>query len=193
MWCHCTWHISKQPSFRKMLHHDFGSWHRDVMPYEPGKRQTCHAISGLCSSNVCLIQCQRLQKDTLNWQPRKTMCRMVAGEHIPSNTYALFWVSGPPSLSNWLACCCLQYRVPRALQRLVCTCLLVSKQVATGELHACVRAAAIHALRVHFYLPMSIWWQLSVGGVPMETKRIFGLSSLLIQFALSSSGLNLNS
>lgn len=53
--------------------------------------------------------------------------------------------------------------------------------------------AARHALWERFYLPTSIWWQISVGGVPMETKRIFGLSSLLIQFALSSSGLNLNS
>lgn len=53
--------------------------------------------------------------------------------------------------------------------------------------------AARHALWEHFYLPMGIWWQISVGGVPMETKWIFGLSSLLIQFALSSSGLNLNS
>lgn len=53
--------------------------------------------------------------------------------------------------------------------------------------------AAGHALPGQFCVPASIWWQRSVGGVPVETKRMFDLFSLLIQFELSLSGLNVNS
>lgn len=67
--------------------------------------------------------------------------------------------------------------------------VLVSKPV-TGEPGS---VCAGHASPGQLSLPRSIWWQRSVGGVPMETKRMFDLFSLLIQFELSSSGLNLNS
>lgn len=32
---------------------------------------------------------------------------MIAGEHIPSSIYQLFWISGTPSLLNWCAYCLL--------------------------------------------------------------------------------------